>query len=278
MSEYLTSHTFFSRYTGPSITEKTNVISHSENNLIFKSSVKTRTLTLPPVLPSSFTITAIVPPFDQGALGSCVCNSAAYVIRAQTNVIVSRLLLYDMARIKDLTSLSMDEGTLGETVASILRDYGYCLETVYPYNTSESSKLPPLGVFKSIVPFKKFTYYKIVLNEDPQNNPNILKNVLSTTNNPLSFAIAVFDTFVPDNNGIIPMAKLHGIDQPLGGHQVTIVGYDDNLTAPGSTPGCFYCANSWGTDWGKNGFFYLPYDYFREPEIFWEAISYSIKV
>lgn len=49
-----------------------------------------------------------------------------------------------------------------------------------------------------------------------------------------------------------------------GGHAVCIVGYDDSIpasefkyTPPGD--GAFICKNSWGDDWGDNGYFYLSY-------------------
>lgn len=48
-----------------------------------------------------------------------------------------------------------------------------------------------------------------------------------------------------------------------GGHQVSIVGYDDNLTVNfnGVTmKGAFLVANSWGTGWGNKGYFWVMYD------------------
>ena len=54
-------------------------------------------------------------------------------------------------------------------------------------------------------------------------------------------------------------------DKEIGGnHFVTLVGWDDNyskdnfkITPPGN--GAWICKNSWGTDWGENGFFYVSY-------------------
>ena len=43
----------------------------------------------------------------------------------------------------------------------------------------------------------------------------------------------------------------------LGGHAVPIIGYIDDATQPGG--GVFICENSWGTSWGYNGYFYMPY-------------------
>ncbi|MBE6544387.1 MAG: hypothetical protein E7675_08310, partial [Ruminococcaceae bacterium] len=48
-----------------------------------------------------------------------------------------------------------------------------------------------------------------------------------------------------------------------GGHQVTIVGYDDNITAKcnGVTlKGGFLVSNSWGTGWGNSGYIWIMYD------------------
>lgn len=39
---------------------------------------------------------------------------------------------------------------------------------------------------------------------------------------------------------------------PAGGHCVAIIGYDDRA-------GCWICQNSWGTDWGEEGFFRIAY-------------------
>jgi hypothetical protein len=54
------------------------------------------------------------------------------------------------------------------------------------------------------------------------------------------------------------------VSNASGPHAVTIVGWDDNYPATNfSTPppgnGAFIVKNSWGTDWGQQGFFYVSY-------------------
>ena len=54
-------------------------------------------------------------------------------------------------------------------------------------------------------------------------------------------------------------------DDRSGGHQVCLVAYDDNIEftdrQTGITmKGAFLIANSWGKDWGKNGYMWVMYD------------------
>ena len=47
-------------------------------------------------------------------------------------------------------------------------------------------------------------------------------------------------------------------NEDLGGHAMTVIGYDDTREG-----GAFEVINSWGTDWGNNGYFWITYEDFN---------------
>lgn len=59
-------------------------------------------------------------------------------------------------------------------------------------------------------------------------------------------------------------ASYYNDDEMGGDHAVTVIGWDDNFSKDNfinSAPanGAWICKNSWGTNWGKDGFFYISY-------------------
>lgn len=50
-------------------------------------------------------------------------------------------------------------------------------------------------------------------------------------------------------------------ERVLGGHAITLCGYDVMLVCPNATAGAFRFVNSWSAAWGEGGFGWLPFDY-----------------
>lgn len=77
----------------------------------------------------------------------------------------------------------------------------------------------------------------------------------------------------PDSpsNPFIGQLAASWVNGHIGGHCMTIVGYDDDIwidinrngKVDQGEKGAFLVANSWGTNWGNNGFIWIAYDAFK---------------
>ena len=80
---------------------------------------------------------------------------------------------------------------------------------------------------------------------------------------PLVFGVEVTNSLYSKNPENVKGISNDGLWNPdpiedrLGGHAMTIVGYDDNKFG-----GAFRVVNSWGTDYGDNGFLWIKYSDF----------------
>ena len=79
--------------------------------------------------------------------------------------------------------------------------------------------------------------------------------------------IQIFESFESDSvaqTGIVPMPNSD--EKCLGGHAVVVIGYDDNFkTGLFSHKEPHYeVRNSWGTEWGDHGHFWIPAKYIED--------------
>jgi len=81
----------------------------------------------------------------------------------------------------------------------------------------------------------------------------------------------------PSETGYHSLQTALGTD---GSHALTIVGYDDLVTYTDKNgtrhTGAFIVVNSWGDYMHDNGHFYLPYDFFRDPNVKAVELSNSL--
>jgi C1A family cysteine protease len=72
---------------------------------------------------------------------------------------------------------------------------------------------------------------------------------------PFVFGFTVYESFESEavaSTGVVPMPASG--ERTVGDHAVVAVGYDDAKRN-------FIVRNSWGSDWGDKGYFYMPYEY-----------------
>jgi C1A family cysteine protease len=83
---------------------------------------------------------------------------------------------------------------------------------------------------------------------------------------PIVFGFSVYESFESARVARSGVVSLPADGEPLiGGHAVLAVGYEDRSER-------FLVRNSWGPDWGRRGYFSIPYDYLTNSELagdFW---------
>jgi C1A family cysteine protease len=158
-------------------------------------------------------------------------------------------------------------------IPQALQKYGDCLETSYAYPSSDKStayKTAPTGTaltegLKYRIGQKSASYGGIKTGDLATVKSFIAANipVMMGFNVYDNSKYAYFENLNTTNYVYNPLtstgALVKGVSL-LGGHAVPIIGYNDNMQA-------FLCENSWGTSWGNNGFFYIPYSVFRSTKI-----------
>lgn len=227
------------------------------------SSIKPRTLkavSLPPVVDLS------MPPIrDQGELGCCTGQSsmtAAMFVRIKQKevpeFVPSVLFNYYNTRAAEGT-INEDAGAEIRNAIKTVAKMGFCDEKYWPFDVSKFKKRPPAAAYKNAALYKAIEYFRL-------DNTNLteLKTCIAS-GYPFVFGFTVYANSIQkaDKTGIIEMPdKSDTVD---GGHAVVCCGYDDNKKL-------FKIHNSWGTEVGDKGYYYMPYDYMSNPNLaddFW---------
>ncbi|XP_019850821.1 PREDICTED: uncharacterized protein LOC109581284 [Amphimedon queenslandica] len=198
--------------------------------------------------------------YDQENLHSCTANAlcAAYgmdlVKQSQTIAAgyyfdPSRLFLYYNTRERE-GSQSKDSGaSIRDTVES-MNGKGVCKESDWPYTVWKFNQKPPHSAYVAAVGNNLCKYER--LDHKIDQFRACLKD-----NCPFVFGFKVYASFhnISGPKYTMQMPKAHERD---GGsferHAVVAVGYND-------TKQHIKVLNSWGSDWGDNGYFYMPYQF-----------------
>jgi len=215
-------------------------------------------------LPSNVDMRDLYPPvYNQGGLGSCTANAvgAAFqfcqIRQNQPNFMPSRLFIYYNERVL-LGWEDIDSGATIRSGMKTLANDGVCPETMWEYNIKKFKDKPTDDCYIEAKKHQLFAYFKISTDKK-----YYIKKSLSD-GYPVVFGFNVYQSFINGNvknTGIAKLPKrnwffLKNRDKLLGGHAVVAVGYDDKKNA-------LIVRNSWGSYWGLNGYFYLPYRYLK---------------
>ena len=191
-------------------------------------------------------------PGDQGRQSSCVGWAAAYALKSyQEKIEIGWSLntpshLFSPAFLYNQINDGRDQGSYIHEALDLIVNKGAATLDTMPYSDNDFLTQPPSAAFNEAAQYKALSWSRV-------NDTSQVKAALANKK-PVIGGITVFQQLMDLKGEDSVYNTASG--ENLGGHAVTLVGYDDNRYG-----GAFKVINSWSRNWGDNGFFWMPYDF-----------------
>ena len=227
--------------------------------------------------PPAMSLKAFAPPVgNQGGQGSCVGWATAYaartVMKARENGVEGA------SRVRPLTlspSFVFNQihgpdcnGALLTKGLDVMQYMGVPLLADFPYSENSCSRSPTSEILDQADRFRIKGYVRLW--GSAGRNRHVSARRALANGNPVVIGMGVGDGFMwhegaglwrPDANERRAVTEFADPMRSglLGGHAMTVIGYDDTRDG-----GAFEVMNSWGTDWGNGGYFWISYGDFNQ--------------
>ena len=232
-------------------------------------------------LPQNISLLQYAPKrLSQGRKGSCTAWAACY---AAGTILWSQALQTNpdnLAFSPDFIYNQMTKGNctgtnIGEALELVL-DEGLISLTEFEYDENDCNRQPSSEIKANALQYRLKGFNRLTLNgNDYKVDINAIKQNLAQ-GAPVVVGMLVGGTFYSlsgsgpvvweptrsDYNALKQSTDGHivydGNNAKFGGHAMCVIGYDDTFNG-----GCFQIMNSWGSDWGEDGVFWMPYKDFE---------------
>lgn len=224
-------------------------------------------IVLPPgLIPDVDRRSAMSPVKDQGNRGTCVAFASCAALEAFGSVPddLSEQDAYHAFMMAEARRCHGTDGIRTTNAATYLHNTRICTENYWPYQPVKSTVNCPGATHRPAAAASHALYgiqSSALIESTAETGPSIrntayLESLLSAGRNIVLGTHVAWDG--ADAGGILDVVLTAG-GEPApsrGGHAMLIVGYNHAQEY-------FIVKNSWGSDWGHNGYAYLSYDYIR---------------
>ncbi len=214
-------------------------------------------------LPESANLQRFAPQVrNQGQQGSCVAWSSAYAARTilesartgQNQTIFSPAFLYNQIGLQGC------QGSYIIQAMEYMTKQGSVPYNQFPYNENDCETQPDMSLINEAAQHKMRGFNRLSLGDrnDAIDIRAIKENLAQGA--PVVIGMMVGQSFMQGMLGKdvwIPEAGDKSM-MGFGGHAICVVGYDDKKYG-----GAFLIMNSWGPEWGNNGFGWIRYPEFN---------------
>lgn len=229
---------------------------------------KSPNIRLKGAMAASYSIRELLPEIaDQGQDGTCVGWSTAYYMRTAMEAgkhglgnqpakiaaaAFSPSWLY--GQVKSGLDNGCAEGVFLEDALEVLKTKGAALLSCAP--ASCDTRYDECD--EKAASYKIADYATLFNPKDEDSTPeqrvNAIKSALAEGKNAVLIGMMVPLSFIEEATEYWQAAPGESVDNTAGGHAMAVVGYDDNING-----GSFLIANSWGKNWGSNGYTWAKY-------------------
>lgn len=214
-------------------------------------------------LPEKVDLRPFMSPIEnQGAIGSCTAHAVIGLVEylqiaTQAQYVdASRLFLYKVTR-NLMHWEDADNGAYLRETIKAMRLFGACPEDYWPYDEANFNGEPSSFCYSFASNYQALCYYRL-------DNLTDIKRSLAQ-GYPVAFGFSCFESLDAEEvteTGYIPYPKWH--ERNTGAHAVLAVGYiDSSASSSKEFEKCLLIRNSWSTDWGQDGYGFLPYEYIQ---------------
>ncbi len=217
-------------------------------------------------LPEAVSLQKFAPtPLNQGQQGSCVAWSSAYAARTIVEAIATGVapntIAFSPSFLYNQIKLDGCQGSYILNAMQCLTKVGAVSLKDFAYDDADCNKMPDPSLIQLAEQYKMLGFTRLSKDESTKLvsiraiKEHLAKDV------PVVIGMMVGGSFMQEMSGKSVWYPTNDdySQMGFGGHAMCVVGYDDRKDGVGA----FQVMNSWGTNWGQNGFAWIKYADFK---------------